>query len=59
MSRCARVEAELEPRLIRSSSRPQIHYPGDDWNDENAHENLYGNLKALYLLKKKHRHLKS
>lgn len=37
----------------------QIHYPGDSWNDENANENLYGNLKALYLMKKKHRHLKS
>ncbi|ORY88034.1 glycoside hydrolase [Leucosporidium creatinivorum] len=36
----------------------QIHYPGDSWNDENANENLYGNLKALYLMKKKHRHLK-
>lgn len=36
----------------------QIHYPTDSWNDPDASSNLYGNLKALYLLKKRHRHLK-
>ncbi|KAF5354725.1 hypothetical protein D9756_005275 [Leucocoprinus leucothites] len=38
-------------------SDQDIHYPGDSWNDPGT--NLYGNLKAIYKLKKEHRHLKS
>ncbi|SJK97268.1 related to class V chitinase ChiB1 [Armillaria ostoyae] len=36
----------------------QIHYEGDSWNDPDANKNLYGNFKALHLIKKANRHLK-
>lgn len=32
----------------------EIHYPGDSWDEKG----LFGNFKAIYLLKKQHRHLK-
>ncbi|KAJ7594144.1 glycoside hydrolase family 18 protein [Mycena floridula] len=37
-------------------SDTDIHYPNDSWNDSG--NNLYGNFKAIYMLKKKNRHLK-
>lgn len=37
-------------------SDQEIHYPDDSWNDSG--KNLYGNFKAIYKLKKQHRHLK-
>ena len=32
----------------------EIHYPGDSWDDKG----LFGNFKAIHMLKKQHRHLK-
>lgn len=37
-------------------SDEQIHYEGDSWDEPGT--NLYGNLKAIYKLKQRHRQLK-
>jgi len=37
-------------------SDKDIHHPGDSWNESG--NNLYGNFKAIYNLKKRSRHLK-
>ncbi|KAL8283749.1 hypothetical protein RQP46_005544 [Phenoliferia psychrophenolica] len=47
---------KVERTLTDAWSDEQIHYEGDSWNDVGT--NLYGNFKAIYLLKKKFRHLK-
>ncbi|BGP15861.1 Chitinase 4 [Rhodosporidiobolus nylandii] len=52
----AEVKEDGEVKLTDAWSDEQIHYANDSWNDVGT--NLYGNLKQLYLLKQRARHLK-
>ncbi|GAA6056128.1 hypothetical protein JCM3770_006008 [Rhodotorula araucariae] len=53
----AEVKEDGEVKLTDAWSDEQIHYGNDSWNDPGG-PNLYGNLKQLYLLKQRNRHLK-
>lgn len=52
----ANISASGEVVISDAWADKDIHYPGDSWNEPAT--NLYGNFKAIYLLKKQNRHLK-
>ncbi|KAJ7096316.1 glycoside hydrolase [Mycena epipterygia] len=52
----ANIKETGEVFLSDEYADKDIHYPGDSWNESG--DNLYGNFKAIYNLKKQNRHMK-
>lgn len=53
------LPSACHPRITADKRfHPAQHYPSDSWNEPPGTTNLYGCLKQLNLLKRRHRHLK-